>query len=132
MEESSMGASGRRFTKTHEWLTLDGDLATMGISEYAVEQLGDIVYLQLPDVGKELNQGDALGEIESVKAVSQLYAPIAGKVAEVNGEADSRPELVNESPLENGWIVKLNPRNPADLDALLTQEQYDQFLSEQG
>lgn len=127
-----MGASGRRFTKTHEWLTLDGDLATMGISEYAVEQLGDIVYLQLPDVGKELNQGDALGEIESVKAVSQLYAPIAGKVAEVNGEADSRPELVNESPLENGWIVKLNPRNPADLDALLTQEQYDQFLSEQG
>jgi len=127
-----MDASQHRYTKTHEWVTEDAGIATMGISNFAVEQLGDIVYLELPEAGKTLAAGDGFGDIESVKAVSDLYAPVSGEIVEVNEELQSRPELINESPLEGGWILKLRLTHPDEIGALMTQEQYDQHVAEQG
>lgn len=121
----------RRYAKSHEWVLLEGDTGTVGISQYAVDQLGDVVYLELPDVGRSLNSGEPLGDIESVKAVSQVYAPIGGEIAEVNAELQTRPELVNESPLGEGWIVKIRLGGSSSLDQLMSQEEYDSFVAEQ-
>lgn len=126
-----MDADQRRYTKTHEWVVEKDGIATMGISNFAVDQLGDIVYIELPDPGKVLAAGDGFGDIESVKAVSDLYSPVSGEIVEVNGELQSRPELVNESPLENGWILKIRLTSPDQLQALMTQDQYDKHLAEQ-
>ena len=117
-----------RYTKEHEWIRAEGDIGTIGITDYAQDQLGDIVYLDLPAVGKALTQHDKLGEIESVKAVSDLYAPVSGEVLEVNQEAIDEPEAVNEEPYGKGWLIKVRLSNASELDAMLTNEAYDELI----
>ena len=113
------------FSQEHEWVRAEGDIATIGVTDYAQDQLGDIVYLDLPSPGDSLSQGGKMGEIESVKAVSDLYAPVAGELLEVNQAAIDAPELVNEEPYGRGWLVKLRLSDPAQIDSLLSPEAYD-------
>ena len=120
----------RRYTKEHEWVRVENDLSTIGITDYAQDQLGDLVYLDLPSPGTQVKQLDKLGEIESVKAVSDLYSPVSGEVTEVNQEVIDRPELVNQSPYEEGWLVRLRLADPAEVDGLLTAEQYDELIAQ--
>jgi glycine cleavage system H protein len=120
----------RRYTKEHEWVRVENDFGTVGITDYAQDQLGDLVYLDLPSSGTQVKQLDKLGEIESVKAVSDLYSPVSGEVVEVNQEVVDRPELVNQSPYEEGWLVRLRLADPAELDGLLTAEQYDELIAQ--
>jgi len=120
----------RRYTKEHEWVRVENNLGTVGITDYAQDQLGDIVYLDLPSPGTQVKQMEKLGEIESVKAVSDLYSPISGEVAEVNEEIIDRPELVNQSPYEEGWLVRVRLADPAEVDSLLTAEQYDELIAQ--
>jgi glycine cleavage system H protein len=117
-----------RYTKEHEWIRADGDIGTIGITDYAQDQLGDIVYLDLPAVGASLTQSDKLGEIESVKAVSDLYAPVSGEVLEVNQEAVDEPEAVNEDPYGKGWLLKMRLSDASQLDTMLTNEAYDELI----
>lgn len=119
-----------RYTKEHEWLRLEGDEATVGITAYATEQLGDIVFVELPKVGRSLDQFATFGVVESVKAVSDLYAPISGEVVAVNEALADRPELVNQDPYGAGWLIRVRPRNPAEVAALLDAAAYEQLVSE--
>ena len=120
----------RRYTKEHEWVRVEGGVGTVGVTDYAQDQLGDIVYLDLPAPGTAVKQLEKLGEIESVKAVSDLYSPVSGEVVDVNEAVADHPELVNESPYADGWLVRVRLSDPAELDALLTAEQYDALLAE--
>jgi glycine cleavage system H protein len=120
----------RRYTKEHEWVRVEADLGTVGITDYAQDQLGDLVYLDLPSLGTQVKQLDKLGEIESVKAVSDLYSPVSGEVTEINQEVVDRPELVNQSPYEEGWLVRVRLADPAELDSLLTAKQYDELIAQ--
>jgi len=120
----------RRYTNEHEWVRVDDGVGTVGVTDYAQDQLGDIIYVDLPAPGTSVKQSEKLGEIESVKAVSDLYAPVSGEVVDVNEEVNDHPELVNESPYDKGWLVRLRLADPAELEALLTAEQYDQLLAE--
>jgi len=120
----------RRYTKEHEWVRVEDNVAVVGITDYAQDQLGDIVYLDLPSPGTQVKQLDKLGEIESVKAVSDLYSPVSGEVAEVNQEVNDRPELVNQSPYEEGWLVRVRLADPAEVDSLLSAEQYDELIAQ--
>ena len=120
----------RRYTKEHEWVRVENDLGTVGITDYAQDQLGDIVYLDLPSLGTQVKQLDKLGEIESVKAVSDLYSPVSGEMVEVNQEVIDRPELVNQSPYEEGWLVRVRLADTAEVDSLLTAEQYDELIAQ--
>jgi len=120
----------RRYTKEHEWVCVQNDLGTVGITDYAQDQLGDIVYVDLPAVGMQVKQLEKLGEIESVKAVSDLYSPVSGEVVEVNQGVNDKPELVNQSPYEEGWLVRLRLADPAELDNLLTAKQYDELIAQ--
>jgi len=120
----------RRYTKEHEWVRVEADLGTVGITDYAQDQLGDLVYLDLPSSGTQVKQLDKLGEIESVKAVSDLYSPVSGEVTEVNQEVVDRPELANQSPYGQGWLVRVRLADPAELDNLLTAEQYDELMAQ--
>ena len=120
----------RRYTKEHEWVRVENDLGTVGITDYAQDQLGDLVYLDLPSSGTQVKQLDKLGEIESVKAVSDLYSPVSGEVVEVNQEVVDRPELVNQSPYGQGWLVRLRLADPVEVDGLLTAEQYDELIAQ--
>ncbi len=120
----------RRYTKEHEWVRVENNLSTIGITDYAQDQLGDLVYLDLPSPGTQVKQLDKLGEIESVKAVSDLYSPVSGEVVEVNQEVVDRPELVNQSPYEEGWLVRLRLADPAEVDGLLAAEQYDELIAQ--
>ena len=116
--------SNLRFTKDHEWISLEGDIATVGISEYAQEQLGDVVYMELPEVGATLKAGQSFGSIESVKAVSELYAPVSGEVVEVNAALKQTPESVNRDP-HASWMVAIRLSDPSELDALLDAAAYE-------
>jgi len=120
----------RRYTKEHEWVRVDDGVGTVGVTDYAQDQLGDIVYLDLPTPGTPVKLFEKLGEIESVKAVSDFYSPVSGEVVDVNEAVADHPELVNESPYEKGWLVRVRLADPAELDALLTAEQYDALLAE--
>ena len=120
----------RRYTNEHEWVRVDDGVGTVGVTDYAQDQLGDIIYVDLPAPGTSVRQSEKLGEVESVKAVSDLYAPVSGEVVDVNEEVNDHPELVNESPYEQGWLVRLRLADAAELEALLTAEQYDQLLAE--
>jgi len=122
--------SGMRFAETHEWVKQDGETATVGISEYAQSQLGDVIYLELPAVGQQLDAGARLGVIESVKAASDLYSPVGGEVTEANAELKDHPEYVNQDPYGKGWIIKLRAvkSNPK----LLDQKAYDAFVEGQS
>jgi glycine cleavage system H protein len=119
-----------RYTESDEWVRLEGDEVVSGVTSFAAEQLGDVVYLQLPEVGTTVVQGDAFGEIESVKAVSDLYAPLTGEVLATNTELDQNPGLVNEDPYGQGWIVRLRPSNLADVELLLDAASYEQHTTE--
>ena len=120
----------RRYTKEHEWVRVDDGVGTVGVTDYAQDQLGDIVYLDLPAPGTPVKQFEKLGEIESVKAVSDLYSPVSGEVVDVNEAVADHPELVNQSPYEDGWLVRVRLADLAELEALLTAEQYDALIAE--
>jgi glycine cleavage system H protein len=119
-----MFPSDRRYTKEHEWVKVDGSAATVGITDFAQRELGDIVYVELPPIGRTVAQGEILGTIESVKAVSEIYAPVSGTIAEVNGILQDKPETINSDPHGAGWICKLTVSAPAELDALLDAGRY--------
>jgi glycine cleavage system H protein len=119
-----------RYTKDHEWARRNDDgTITVGITAHAVEQLGDITAVSLPDVGEELQAGERFGDIDSVKAVSDLYAPIDGAVVETNAKLDDEPELVNDEPYEGGWMIRVRPSDPAQLDGLLDAAAYRELLA---
>ena len=118
----------KRYTKDHEWVELDGDVATIGISAYAAEQLGDVVYVELPAKGGEFGAHSDLAVVESAKAASDVYAPIAGKVVEVNEVLSTQPDLVNGSPEGDGWFVKIKAANKADVDALMDGAAYAEYV----
>jgi glycine cleavage system H protein len=127
-----MGApENRKYTKTHEWISLEGDVATFGLTDHAQSELGDITYLELPSVGDALKAGDAFGVVESVKAASDVYSPIDGEVVEVNDSAVDGPELINASPYDDAWLVKVKVSDPAQLDALMDTEAYNEFEANQ-
>jgi glycine cleavage system H protein len=118
------------YTKDHEWVNVQGDVATVGITEYAQRELGDVVYVDLPEVGDTFEASEPFGSVESVKAVSEVFCPLAGEVMEVNGKLEQTPELVNQSPHQNAWMIKLRVGNPDELDELLSAEEYEEYLQE--
>jgi len=122
-----MYPSDRRYTKDHEWVILSGTRGRVGITDYAQKQLGDVVFVELPDAGRAVAQGQAAGSIESVKAVSELYSPVSGKVAEVNPAVVSKPELLNTDP-HGTWLIVVELRNPKEVDTLLTNVQYAELV----
>ena len=117
-----------RYAEDHEWVRLEGDRAKVGLTDYAQDQLGDIVFVELPRVGDAFEKGEEFGTIESVKAVSELYMPIGGEILAVNGDLDESPEIVNNDPYNNGWMIEIKPDNPAELDALMTRDAYLEIL----
>jgi glycine cleavage system H protein len=119
--------AGFKYTKDHEWIELEGDRGTVGITDYAQQQLGDVVYVDLPEVGAKLKQGQSFGTIESVKAVSELYSPVAGEVAEVNTALKDKPEMINKDPHAT-WMVVLKLTDPGEVGALLDATQYQALL----
>jgi glycine cleavage system H protein len=124
-----MVPSDLRYTKDHEWVRLDGDEATVGITEYAAGQLGDIVFVELPETGRTLAQFAAFGVVESVKAVSDLFAPVSGEVTAANDALAGSPELVNSDPYGEGWMVKIRLGTPAEVDELLDNTAYDDLIA---
>ncbi len=122
--------SDRKFTESHEWVIIENELALVGISDFAQKQLGDIVSVELPKVGDEFKKKDTIAIIDSIKASSDIYCPIDGMIEKINEELIEHPELVNKSPYESGWIVKIKPQDKGQLDSLMTQEQYDKFVGE--
>ena len=118
-----------RYTKDHEWVRIEGDEATVGITAYAAEQLGDIVFVELPDVGRTLAQAAAFGVVESVKAVSDLFAPVSGEVVATNGELTGSPELVNGDPYGGGWMVRVRVADPDQTTELLDADAYDALIA---
>ncbi len=121
-----------RYHKEHEWVRLDGQQATLGISDFAQDALGDVVFVDLPKVGAELTVNQEMGEVESTKATSSLYSPVSGKISEVNTELQDHPEYLNQDPYVKGWIAVIELTNPADVEALMTASQYEEFLSSQS
>lgn len=121
-----------KYTKEHEWIKVEGNIGTVGITDFAQDQLGDVVFVELPAVGRELKADEQFGVVESVKTVSDLYIPVAGKVIEVNTALDASPELVNSGTYEGGWMVKIELANPADVDALMTADAYATYTKEDG
>ncbi len=119
-----------RYTKDHEWVRVDGDEATVGITAYAADSLGDIVFVELPDAGRQLEQAASFGVVESVKAVSDLYAPVSGEVTALNDELGSQPEIVNSDPYGEGWMLRMRIADPAQLDDLLDAAAYETLTAE--
>ena len=124
--------SETRYTKSHEWIRLEGTNATVGITPYAAEQLGDVVYVELPDAGRDLVKGKEAAVVESVKAASEIYAPVSGKVTEANAALADQPALVNEDAAGAGWFFKMTIADPAELGDLLDQAGYDKMVAELG
>jgi glycine cleavage system H protein len=119
-----------RYTKDHEWVRVDGDEAVVGITQYAADQLGDIVFVELPDLGRSLTQHATFGVVESVKAVSDLFAPVGGEVAAANGDLALTPEVVNTDPYGSGWMIRVTLADPAQVDGLLDAAAYEQLVAE--
>ena len=122
----------RRYTREHEWVKLDGDIATVGITDFAQSELGDVTYIEMPQVGRQINQGESFGVVESVKAVSDVYAPVSGEIVEVNGALEGQPETVNTSPYEDAWLIKLRVQNPGQLEQLLDAAAYQEHVQATG
>jgi glycine cleavage system H protein len=124
--------SDLRFTKEHEWIEIKGDdgLAIIGISDFAQEQLDDIVSIELPKAGSVFRQGQTIAIVDSVKASSDIYAPISGEIIEANEELTEKPEMINQSPYDLGWIVKVRPSNMEEFESLMTKEQYDRYIGQ--
>ncbi|MCF6180218.1 MAG: glycine cleavage system protein GcvH [Geopsychrobacter sp.] len=119
-----------KYTEEHEWVLAEGDLVSIGITDFAQDQLGDVVFVELPEVGDKVEVGKAFGVVESVKAVSDIYAPLGGEVVEVNAELPDAPETINTSPYGDGWLIRIKPADPKDLDGLLDVAAYQEFLAE--
>ncbi len=121
-----------KYTNKHEWVFVEeGDMAVIGISEYAAGELGDIVYLELPEAGTQVQQMDPIGTIEAVKTVADLFSPLTGKVAEVNQQVKDTPEIVNHDPYDEGWFFKIKMSDPSELDVLFDHQEYQEFLGEE-
>ena len=120
-----------KYSKEHEWISVDGDVATIGITQHAAEQLGDLVFVELPAIGKTVAPGDEAAVVESVKAASEVYAPLSGEVVEVNSELEGEPGKVNEAPEGDGWFLKLKLSSPSELDGLMNAAAYKAFVDEQ-
>ncbi len=118
------------YSKDHEWVAVDGDVATIGITDYAQHSLGDVVYVELPKVGDTLESHEAFGSVESVKAVSEIFTPIAGEVVEVNDNLNDTPEAVNNDAYGEAWMIKVKMNNPLEADAMLSAVEYEEYLSE--
>jgi glycine cleavage system H protein len=129
---SSEYPEGLRYTKEHEWARVEGKLVTIGITRFAVDQLGDITQVDLPKEGESITKDQVFGTVESVKAVSDLFAPVSGKVVKVNDPLSDSPENVNEEPYEEGWMVQIEVADAAELSSLMDQAQYEAFLKEQA
>ncbi|GAB4271573.1 MAG: glycine cleavage system protein GcvH [Deferrisomatales bacterium] len=119
---------GYRYAEDHEWAKVEGDRVRVGISDYAQDQLGDVVFVELPEVGASFGKGDAFGTVESVKAVSELFLPFAGTVVDVNSALEDSPELVNESPYDEGWMILVEPADPSEVEQLMDRAAYLEML----
>jgi glycine cleavage system H protein len=119
-----------RYSEEHEWVKVEGDKVRIGITDFAQSELGDIVFVELPEVGDEVTANEPFGSVESVKTVSELYAPISGKVVEVNEDLNDNPEFVNESPYEKAWMIVVEPSDISEVDNLMTAEQYEEMTKE--
>lgn len=116
------------YTKEHEWVNLKDNKAVIGITDYAQGQLGDVIFIEFPKVGQEVNAGDVFGEVEAVKTVSELYAPVSGTIIELNEELENSPDLVNNDPYGDGWIIKISPKNPDERDELMNFLSYEELI----
>ncbi len=116
------------YTKEHEWVNLKDNKAVIGITDYAQGQLGDVIFIEFPKVGQEVNAGDVFGEVEAVKTVSELYAPVSGTIIELNEELENSPDLVNNDPYGDGWIIKISPNNPDERDELMNFLSYEELI----
>jgi glycine cleavage system H protein len=122
----------RRYTKDHEWISLQGDVATVGITDYAQHELGDVVFVELPKPGAKIEAGKSFGTVESVKAVSEIYTPASGEVVEANGALQDAPEKINSDPHGGAWLIKIKLANPADVNSLMDAAAYEVFISEKA
>ncbi len=120
-----------KYSKEHEWVLVEGNVATVGITDFAQDQLGDIVFVELPGIGDKVSKEDAFGVVESVKAVSDIYAPVSGKVLEVNDDLPENPEMVNEDPYGDGWMIKIEMNDPEELQDLMTATEYEEYVAEE-
>ena len=121
-----------KYSKEHEWVKVSGNIATIGISDYAQDQLGEIVFVELPDEGEEFEKDDAFGVVESVKSVNDVYAPLTGRIVELNDPVVDSPEIVNEDPYGEGWLVKIEIKDPKELGELMTAKQYEAYIKEES
>ena len=119
------------YSKEHEWLHVDGDVCTLGITEFAQSELGEVVFVDLPDEGARFDAHDEIGTVESVKAVAEVYTPVSGEIVEVNAKLEDEPELVNENPHDDGWFVKLRLADKGELEGLMSAKEYEEFVSGQ-
>jgi glycine cleavage system H protein len=120
-----------KYSREHEWVLVEGNVATVGITDFAQEKLGDIVFVELPAVGDKVTKDEAMGVVESVKAVSDVYAPVSGVVVEINDDLPDSPDMINEDPYGDGWMIKIQMNDPTDLDDLMESEAYESFTAEQ-
>lgn len=120
-----------KYTREHEWVLLEGKVATIGITDFAQDSLGDIVFLELPEEGVAIESGETFGVVESVKAVSDIYAPISGRIVEVNKDLVDQPEIINEDPYGEGWMIKVEFNDSSELEEFLTSEEYESFIEEE-
>ena len=127
-----MDLASLKYAKSHEWVAVDGEIATIGITDFAVKALTDLVYVDLPAVGGQLGVGDNCGEVESVKAVSDLYSPVTGTVTEVNDRLNDEPELVNSEPYEEAWMLRIEMSDATEVDGLLDADEYKSFVEEES
>jgi len=125
-----MSPAELKYAKEHEWVRVEGDIAVVGVSEFAQDQLGEVVFVDMPSEGDSVSAGETFGEIESVKSVSELYSPVSGEIVSVNDALNDTPEIVNESPLDEGWMIKVRLSDPSELDELMSAEEYEAFVSE--
>ena len=123
-----MTPEDNRYAKSHEYVHVEGEVGTIGITDYAQKELGDVVFVELPQVGSTLEAGDELGSIESVKAVSELFAPVSGEVVEVNEALTEKPDLVNTDPWGDGWMIRVRLSDPTEVDELMTAEEYEEYI----
>jgi len=121
-----------RYAKSHEYVHVEGDVATIGITDYAQKELGDVVFVELPQVGSALDAADELGSIESVKAVSELFSPVSGEVVEINETLADNPALVNTDPWGDGWMIRIRMSDPTEVDELMTAEEYDEYIEKES
>ena len=126
-----MNPEDLRYTQSHEWVRIDGDVGTIGITDYAQKELGDIVYLELPEVGHVFNAGEEFGTVESVKAVSELFTPVSGEIVEINKGAVTEPGIVNDDPFGDGWMIKLKLSTDEEVQKLLSAEQYEEYVKQE-